>query len=118
MGIEVPSKVKDRLVRYGTYRLAVSEAFALGAKRFGRDNNLVAEGGKIKDLFNHEGESIIPLAGEVQMEAPLVWRNRRGRGAGEGEQDGKGGATRHLKEDDILGVEDELSGLAQNIVEE
>ena len=58
----------------------MSEAFALGAKRFGRDTNLVAEGGKIKDLFNEKGESINPLAGEVQMEVPLVWRQRRGRG--------------------------------------
>ena len=88
--------MKYRLVKDGTYRPAVSEAFARRNKAR-MDTNLLAEGDKIKDLFNHEGESIIPLAGEVQMEAPLVWRNRRGRGAGEGEQDGKGGATRHLQ---------------------
>ena len=73
------------------------------------DANLLAEGDKIEDLFNEEEESIIPLAGEVQMEVPLVWKQRRGRGSG---------ATRHLTEDDILCVEDELSGLAKDIVEE
>ena len=62
------------------------------------DPNLLAKGDKIKDLFNEEGESIIPLAGEVQMEVPLVWSQRCGRGVGEGELDGRGGATRHLRE--------------------
>ena len=116
-GIEAPSKVKDRLVKDGTYRPAVSEACAR-ENRVRRDTNLVAEGGRIKDLFNEEGESILPLAGEVQMEVPLVWRLRRGRGRGEGEQDGRGGATRYLTEEDIVSVEDELRGLAKDIIEE
>ena len=34
--------------------------------------------GKIRDLFDEEGKSLVPLAGEVIMEVPLVWRSRRG----------------------------------------
>ena len=110
-------KVKDRLVRDGTYRPAVSKAFAR-RNRARMDTNHLAEGDKIEDLFNEEGESIIPLAGKVQMEVPLVWRQRCGRGVGEEELDGRGGATRHLTENNILCVEDELNGLAKDIVEE
>ena len=51
--IEVPSKVKDRLVRDGTFRPAVSEAFAQ-RNRARMDTNLLAEGDKIEDLFNEK----------------------------------------------------------------
>ena len=79
--IEAPSKVEDRLVRDGTYRPAVSEAFTQ-RNRARIDTNPLAEGDKIQDLFNEEGESIIPLAWEVQMEDPLVLRLKLGRGWG------------------------------------
>ena len=135
-GIEAPVKVKDRLVKDGLYRPSVSEASTRGS-RVRRETNLVAEGGSISDLFDEEGESVIPLAGEVQMEVPLVWRLRRrvaararpasgvdvfgeveGEEGEEGERNGRGGATRYLTREDIKSVEDELSGLAVDIVEE
>ena len=73
----------------------MSEAFARRNKAR-MDTNLLAEGDKIKDLFNHEGESIIPLAGEVQMEAPLVWRNRRGRESRMGKEGQQGISKRMI----------------------
>ena len=37
----------------------------------GRDTNLLGEGQKISDLFDEDGESVVPLAGDVCMEVPL-----------------------------------------------
>ena len=34
--------------------------------------------GKIRDLFDEEGKSLVPLAGEGIIEVPLAWRSRRG----------------------------------------
>ena len=34
--------------------------------------------GKVRDLFDEEGKSLVPLAGEVFIEVPLAWRARRG----------------------------------------
>ena len=103
--IEAPVKIKDRLVVDGIYRPAVSEACARG-NRVRRNTNLVPEGGKIKDLFNEEGESIKPLAGEVLMEVPLVWRLQRGKGAPAEDRNGRGGEVRYLTEEDVKSVED------------
>ena len=76
-GIEAPKTVLDRLVRNGLYRPAVSKASAL-QNRLRRETNMVTKE-QIKDLFGEENEAVRRLAGEVQMEVPLVWRLRRGR---------------------------------------
>jgi hypothetical protein len=114
-GIEAPAVVVKRLKEEGKYRPKVSQACAKGS-RVRQDTTLVKEGGRIKDLFDEEGESVVPLAGEALMEVPLVWRARRGQGVQQ--EDGRSGATRHLTEEDLSGVEEELAGLAQDIVEE
>ena len=114
-GIEAPVKVKDRLVEEGKYRPAVTEASAR-ASRVRRDTDLVKDSRNIKDLFDEEGESVVPLAGESVMEVPLAWRARRGQGVQE--KDGRSGDTRDLTEEDVAGVGEELSGLARDIVEE
>jgi hypothetical protein len=115
-GIEPPAVVKERLVEEGTYKPKVSEACARG-NRVRKDTALLKEGEKVKDLFNEEGESVMPLAGEVAMSVPLVWRARRGRGLHSGDGDGRSGATRNLTEEDVAGVEEELQELAKDIVE-
>ena len=93
-GIEAPSKVKDRLVKDGTYRPTVSEACARG-NRVRRDINLVAEGGRIKDLFNEEGESIVPLAGEVQMGSSIGVEAQAWEGGGRAGWEGRGNKVSH-----------------------
>ena len=113
-GIEAPSKVKERLVTEGRYRPKVSEAQARGS-RVRRDTNLLDEGQKVADLFDEDGESVVPLAGEVCMEVPLIWRLRRGVHDPEDQDDGRGGGTRHLTVEDVTGVEHELEELAKEV---
>ena len=75
---------------------------------------------KIKDLFDDEGESIKPLAGEIVMEVPLQWRARQ-RGGGlfcARDEDGRSGGTRFLTVEDAETVEEELQDLAKDILEE
>jgi hypothetical protein len=116
-GIEPPAVVKERLVKEGIYKPKVSEACARG-NRVRKDTELLKEGEKVKDLFDEEGESVMPLAGEVAMSVPLVWRARRGRGLhGGDEEDGRSGATKNLTEEDVARVEEELQELARDIVE-
>ena len=113
-GIEAPLKVKERLEREGVYRPKVTEAHARGSK-VRVQTNLVKPGSSIKDLFDDEGESVIPLAGQAIMEVPLAWRARRGQGL-EDEEGRGGGGGRHLTLGDVLSVEKELQGLAGDIV--
>ena len=86
-GIEAPVKVKERLETEGVYRPKVTEAQVRGSK-VREDTNLVKEGSSIKELFNDEEESVIPLAGQSSMEVPLAWRARRGQGLEE--EEGRG----------------------------
>jgi hypothetical protein len=113
-GIEAPVKVKERLEREGVYRPKVTEAQVRGSK-VRAETNLVTEGSSIKELFDDEGESVIPLAGQASMEVPLAWRARRGQEVEEGRGGGGGG---HLTKDDVLSVEKELQEMANDIVEE
>ena len=113
-GIEAPSKVKERLVTEGRYRPKVKEAQARGS-RVRRDTNLLGVGQKILDLFDEDGESVVPLAGDVCMEVPLVWRLRKGVHDVEDQEDGRGGGTRHLTGEDVAEVERQLEELTRDI---
>jgi hypothetical protein len=117
---EAPAAVKERLVQEGRYRPVVSLSCARKSRVRG-ETDILKDGQKMKDLFDEDGESVVPLAGEVSMEVPLLWRARRlGRGLyqGQGGEDGRSSGTRFLTEEDVARVEEELQELAGDIVTE
>ena len=116
-GLEAPAKVKQRLLEEGKYVPLVKKGSVEGANRRGADlkeMGLLEEGGCIDDLFNEEGDSTVPLAGEAVMEVPLEWRRARRTGLFCAE-DGRGGDTRQLTMEDVDSVEETLGDLAKTI---
>lgn len=119
--VEAPVRVKERLVQEAVYRPVLSLASVRNKGTQLRNMGVLEEGQKIQELFGEDGEMIVSLCGEVQMEVPLVWRaRRRGREGGlfAMEEDGRAGATRMLTEQDVEGIEEELQELAKDILME
>ena len=121
-GLEAPAKVKEKLVEEGKFVPVVPKGSAQASRhqRVGERVNLqeaglLEEGGCISDLYNEEGESVKPLAGEAILEVPQDWRRTR-RGLFSA-SDGRGGDTRQLTDKDVEMVEETLEGLAKNIEE-
>ena len=130
-GTEAPAAIVQRIKETGMYRPVVPLK-CVQRSTILKETGLLSGGQKkIKDLFDEEGESVIPLAGEAMMEVPRLWRARRGGrglyvggdgaggddgGGGDG-HDGRSGGTRRFTDDDERILKEELESLCRDILE-
>ena len=87
---EAPKKIVNRLIEESLYRPKIFRS-NIRSYRSLEEAGLIAEDEKIDDLFDINGESIIPLAGEIMME--------------------------ELTQADLLEVEKELQEITTNLVD-